>query len=145
MSTFAESLKSEIARVSRKELKEELLALRKTATAQRSDIASLKRDLKALASQVKQLARQQQKASPSADPRPPTGTRRPAVFSAEKFAALRSHLGVTQAQLAQMLGASALSVYKWESGKVQPRAAQSERIAALMKLGKREALAMLSS
>ena len=46
--------------------------------------------------------------------------------------------------MAQLLEASALSVYKWESGKVQPRAAQLERILALRKLGKREAAARLA-
>ena len=53
-------------------------------------------------------------------------------------------LWMTQAQMARLIGASALSVYKWESGKVQPRAAQLERILALRKLGKREAAARLA-
>ena len=65
-------------------------------------------------------------------------------FSAEALAAQRAQLGLTQAQMAQLLQASALSVYKWESGKVQPRAAQLERILALRKLGKREAAARLA-
>lgn len=144
MSTFADSLKSEIARVARKEMKAELLALRKTTIAHRSEIAGLKRDLKALASTLKQVQRERppKVGAPLA---PESSGRRPTSFNAEKFAALRTRLGVTQAQLAQMLGASALSVYKWESGKVHPRAAQSSRIAALMKLGKKEAMALLTA
>ena len=43
--------------------------------------------------------------------------------------------------MAQLLGASSLSVYKWESGQVTPRATQLERILAVLKLGKRAALA----
>ena len=37
-----------------------------------------------------------------------------------------------------------LSIYKWEAGKVYPRAAQLERIAAIRKLGKREAVVRLA-
>jgi hypothetical protein len=43
MSSLINSLKSEIARVARKELKDELLALRKASAAHRSEIAALKR------------------------------------------------------------------------------------------------------
>ena len=45
--------------------------------------------------------------------------------------------------MAKILGVSALSVYKWESGKTRPRARQIEAIASLRKMGKREALARL--
>jgi DNA-binding XRE family transcriptional regulator len=55
----------------------------------------------------------------------------------------RTQLGLTQAQMAQLIGASALSVYKWESGKVQPRAAQQAQIAAALQLGKRAVKAKL--
>jgi DNA-binding transcriptional regulator YiaG len=46
--------------------------------------------------------------------------------------------------MARLLEASALSVSKWESGKVQPRAAQLGRILAVQRLGKRAALARLA-
>ena len=38
--------------------------------------------------------------------------------------------------MARLLGVSALSVYKWESGKTRPRAKQIEAIAALRGMGK---------
>jgi DNA-binding transcriptional regulator YiaG len=43
----------------------------------------------------------------------------------------------------KFLEESLLSVYKWESGKVQPRAAQLAKIAAIQKIGKREAASRL--
>ena len=70
---------------------------------------------------------------------------RHSLASAEGFAAQRARLGLSQVQMAQLLGASALSVYKWESGKAHPRAAQLERIASIRQLGKREALARLTA
>ncbi|RKJ96971.1 hypothetical protein CE154_013290 [Alicycliphilus denitrificans] len=45
--------------------------------------------------------------------------------------------------MAALLGASTLSVFRWESGKVMPRAAQLERIQSVLKMGKREAQAKL--
>ncbi len=69
---------------------------------------------------------------------------RQVVFSAERFAAMRSKLGLSAAQMATLLGVSSLSVYKWEKG-VEPRAAQRSKILALRTLGKREALKMLES
>lgn len=56
----------------------------------------------------------------------------------------RAALGITQKQMAQLLGASSLSVYKWETGHVHPRTAQLERIAEVLKLGKRKAQALLN-
>ncbi len=145
MSSFANALKSEIARIARKEMKDEILALRKAATAHRSEIASLKREVRSLASLLKKAQRAVMTPATPARLQEATSSTRPLRFSAEKLAAHRAYLGVSQAQMAKLLGASALSVYKWESGKVHPRAAQLERIAAVLRLRKRAAAAQLES
>lgn len=148
MSNFASSLKSEIARVTRKVVKDDLAGLRRTSTAHRSEIAALKRECKALAAQVRQLGRALASAGRNRAVEPPrperTRVRRPAVFDAGRFAAQRRKLGLTQADMAQLVGASSLSVYKWESGRVQPRAAQLARITEVRGIGKRAALARLA-
>jgi hypothetical protein len=41
--------------------------------------------------------------------------------------------------MAKLIGASALSVYKWEAGTTHPRQQQVAAIAAIRGLGKREA------
>ena len=146
MSTIANVLKSEIARVARKEVKAEVLALRKATSAHRSEIATLKREVKTLAGFVKQLQKSvasgaakmgaaPDNAERAGQPQPRTGTgsatgKRRAGFSAEVLLARRTELGLTQVQMARLIGASALSVYKWESGKARPRAAQQEQIAS---------------
>ena len=128
--------------MARKELKDELLSLRKSATAHRSEIAALKRDVKALMVAL----RATQRAMPKPEAAPVKEQGAPAIrepkskaqnFDAAAFAALRQSFGITQAQMATLVEASPLSVYKWESGKVTPRAAQLERIDAVMKMGKR--------
>jgi len=150
MSTFANALKQEIARVARKELKDEIAALRKLTTAHRSEIAALKREIKALHGVVKGLRKGLAGSGPTSAAAPTQATPaqrrgRPAPFSAEQLSAHRAQLGLTQAQMAQLIGASALSVYKWESGKVQPRAAQRAHIAAALQLGKRAVKAKLQA
>lgn len=143
MGSLIVSLKSEITRVARKELKGELQSLRKIATAHRSEIAALKRQLKTIASELKAV----QRASKPAAKDPTTMERQDKHsrirFSSERFGALRSKLGLTQSEMAKVLGASALSVHKWESGAVHPRDAQLQKIGSAMKLGKREANALL--
>ena len=143
MSSLISSLKSEITRVARKELKGELQSLRKVATVHRSEIAALKRQLKSLASELKVVKRTHKFSANVPAAAAPLNKPSRIRFTAERFAALRSKLGLTQTEMAKVLGASALSVHKWENGAVQPRAAQLERIAAVMKLGKREARAQL--
>ena len=143
MSTFANALKSEIARIARKELKADVSALRQAVAAQRADIVALKRELKALGAALKQTQTRRALPPPAAPRAAPRA--RVSGFSADKLAAHRASLGLTQAQMARLIGASALSVYKWESGKVQPRAAQLAQIAEAMKLRKRKALALLAA
>lgn len=134
------ALKSEIARVARKELKEELLSLRKAATLHRSEIAALKRQVKALTSSVKGLLIATRAQKPAAVPAEETLSR--FRFSAERFKAWRQKMNITQAETALLLGSSAVSVFKWEDD-THPRNAQLTRIAEVMKLGKRELMRRL--
>ena len=61
------------------------------------------------------------------------------------FAQHRKGLGLSAAEVGKLLGASALSVYKWESGKAKPRRSFLPAIAALRRMGKREAAAKLQA
>jgi DNA-binding transcriptional regulator YiaG len=143
MSSLIGSLKFEIARVARKELKEELLGLRKATTAHRSEIAALKRQVKTLVSELKAYSRVS-RATAKSLPADEESAAAPRIrFTGERFAAWRAKMGITQAQTAQVLEASALSVFKWESGKANPRNAQLQKIATVMKLGKRELIKKL--
>jgi DNA-binding transcriptional regulator YiaG len=128
-------LKSESSRVSRKEVRGETQALKKSVSQYRSQIADLKRRMQALEQQVKRLGKVTAKAAPAAAEDDSAGSLR---FSAKGLAAQRRRLGLSAASVAKLLGVSALSVYKWESGKTRPRAKQIEAIAALRGMGKRE-------
>lgn len=148
MTAFSYAFRAEVLRMARKEIKGELGSLRKTVTAQRSEIAALKREVKELVSQVKGLhkAVAHQVApgkAPVQDSEAPVHRGRRFQFKAKVLAAKREQLGISQQGMANLLEASMLSVSRWESGKVTPRAAQLERIQAVLKIGKREAKAKL--
>lgn len=150
MPNFADSFKTEIARIARKELKSELDAVRKTSATQRSDIAALKREVKSLQVRLTKAERVTRKTAAVVLPEVPAPTepasRSPVgglgSFNHEAFAEFRRRLGITQAEMGKLVEASSLSVWKWESGKAQPRAGALLRIQAAMKLGKRQAVAM---
>lgn len=134
--------------MARKEIRSELGGLRKSVAAQRSEILALKRGLKDLAAQVKVLhkvaARQASAGEVAARSASASGGRkRRFQFDAKALAAKREQLGISQQAMAVLLGVSALSVYKWESGRVTPRTSQLERIQSVLKMGKREATARL--
>ena len=137
-------LKSEIARVARKELRSETQQLKKTVAQYRTQIAQLRRRLQALEQQVRRQGRSSGRAAVAADEAQEQDG--PALrFSAKGLAAQRKRLGLSAASVGKILGVSALSVYKWESGKTRPRARQLEAIASLRKMGKREAQARLAA
>lgn len=135
MANIGTVLKTEISRVSRKEVRGETQVLKKSISQYRTQIADLKRRMQALEQQVKRLRKVTVKAgAPAAEVEPQTRIR----FSAKSLIAQRRRLGLSAAALARVLGVSALSVYKWEGGKTRPRAKQIEAIAALRSMGKRD-------
>jgi DNA-binding transcriptional regulator YiaG len=136
MPNIGSILKSEISRVSRKEVRGETQALKKSVSQYRGQIADLKRRMQALEQQVKRLGKVTTRIAAPRDVEEPAGNLR---FSAKGLAAQRKRLGLSAAAVAKLLGVSALSVYKWESGKTRPRAKQIEAIATLRGMGRREA------
>ena len=135
-------LKSEVSRVARKEVRGETQALKKSISQYRTQLAALRRRMQALEQQIKRLEKGGGRAPQAQAESEKGGHLR---FSAKGLATHRRRLGLSAASLARLLGVSALSIYKWESGKVRPRAKQIEAIAALRGMGKREAAERLEA
>ena len=148
MSSFADQLKAEIARIARKEVRAETGALKKANAQYRSEIAALKRRLSELERAQARLAKgqgergQRRQAKPEGEE---VGAAQGLRFRVAGFANLRKKLGLSAAEMGQLIGVSAQSVYHWESGKSRPRAAQLAAIAAVRGLGKREVAARLAA
>lgn len=137
---IASVLKAEISRVARKEIRAEVDSLRKAAVAQRSAIASLKRKISELEKQV----RRSSKGIRGLQELDGDGARQ-IRFSAQRLKNQRSKLGLSAKDYGRLVGVSGLTIYKWEGGNTRPRAGQLPAIAAVRKLGSREAYARLSS
>ncbi len=136
-------MKNEIVRLARKEVRAEVLALRKAATASRTDTNALKRRAAALEKQIQSL----KKAVPSKEGEPKADAEAegaPIRFSSKGFAKLRERLALSAAQMGLLLGASDQSVYKWEHG-ARPRAHQFPKIAALRKMNAQQVAGILES
>ncbi len=143
MANFASTLKNEIARVARRELRAELQGLKKASASYRSEIARLKRRVAALEQQVRRLAVRPRREAPAAAAAEESDQK--LRFSAKGLASQRKRLGLSAEAFGALIGASGQSVYKWESGKIRPRARHLPRIAELRAMGKREAAARLQA
>ena len=141
MPNLAEALKSEIARIARKENRGEFAALKKATSLYRSEIAALKRRAQALEQEVRRL----RKSVPEELPRPkaePAGEKH--RFSAKGLMSQRQRLGLSAADVGLLVGASSQSVYNWEAGSSRPREKHLPALAALRNLGKKQAAAVLA-
>ena len=142
MSTFANQLKAEIARIAKKENKAENAALKKASAQYRSDIAALKRRIASLESTISKMHKQAEK-SGSSDAMQ-EDNEKTLRFRVAGFASLRKKLGLTANEMGTLLGVSGQSVYKWEQGKAKPRASQMKAIASVRKLGKKQVTEILA-
>ena len=113
------SLQTEITRLARKEIKKELDLIKRVNAAQRGYIADLRREVGELQREVARLRKE-------------VGVPAPVVVEDEDtrfwitgkgVVSLRKKLGLTQAQLATLVGVSTQSVVKWEKveGKIPLR------------------------
>lgn len=142
MPNIATLLKSEIARVARKEVRSETEVLKKASSQYRSTIATLKRQIFVLEKQVKQMAKADGRQNREESAELATGRVR---YSAKGLAAHRAKLGLSAKNYGALIGVSALTIYKWESGNVRPRQKQLQAIAVIRGIGKREAAARLEA
>jgi DNA-binding transcriptional regulator YiaG len=135
-------LKGEIARLARRETKaligkyvDELRRLQKR-------VASLERELRGV-----KAARAQEQAKRKVTTAVATAASEKAAtirLSPRLIRSLRNRLGISQAELAKLVGVSAVAVGNWESGKSKPRDESKARIAALRSLGRREVRRLLT-
>jgi DNA-binding transcriptional regulator YiaG len=139
MPNIAALLKTEISRLAKKEVRQEVAPLRKLAASHRREIAQLKRTLAVLNRTTKQLAK------PRAVAEIQTTVERPSRFVAKGLVSLRKRLGLSAAELARLLDVSMQSVYNWEHKKATPRKEQLAAIVALRSVGKKDALERLNA
>lgn len=142
MPNIAAVLKSEIARIAKKELRREVESLRKAVTSHRSEIAALKRAIQEQQKALRGL--QKLKSRPEADQHEATTTKS-VRFSATRLAAQRQKLGLSAQEFGRLVGTTAQAVYNWEAGKARPSGDRLLAIASLRGIGKRQVAARLAA
>ncbi len=136
MPNIATVLKQEITRLARKEAKAHVGPLRKANAQYRKDIAELKRQLGAMKKRVDYLDAQERKRLQKPVSVSEAEGRR---FSPAWLKAHRHRLGLAAADYAELVGVSPQTIYNWEHGKSKPRKEQLAALAAIRRIGKREA------
>ena len=135
-------LKAEITRLSRRETRrlmtkhvEELRRLRQRMATLEHEVRSLKT--------ARAEERVKAKIRTSAETVVADGAST-ARLSPGLILSLRRRLNLTQAELAKLVGVSAMAVGLWESGSTHPRRETKARIVALRSLGRREVRRLLA-
>src|SRR5690349_2445308 len=116
MPNIAALLKDEISRLSRKEIRRQMLPVRKASAAHRRHIAALKREITRLEKTVASFGKRSSAPAAAATAAADDGGAAPR-FQARGLVSLRSRLGLSAAELAKLIGVSAQSVYNWEHRK----------------------------
>jgi DNA-binding transcriptional regulator YiaG len=144
MPNIAAVLKSEIARVARKEIRVHVEGLAKSNADQKKQISALRKQVADLERQLRKVS--SVRGATPVQARPQEKQEGAALrWRPDGFAQHRKRLGISAEQMARLVGCSSLSIYKWESGKVRPRQAQLEAISRVRKLSRREALRELET
>lgn len=143
MSTFAAILNSEIRRLARKEVRQEVEPLRKALTTHKSRLRELTQEVAALKRELAKHASGRGRAT--AAQQQPEEQGQSLRFRASGLASHRKRLGLSASNAAAIIGVSPLTIYKWEAGSARPRASHMPAIDKLRKMGRREAVAALEA
>ena len=135
MPNLAATLREEIRRLAKKEIKIETSATKQAIVQYRHEIAALKRQLREQEKKIHLLQKRDKKRSK--EPEKEVGDK--VRFSARSVKAQRKRLGLSAANYARLVGVSPLTIFNWEHGKSRPRQEQLAALVAVRGIGKREA------
>ena len=141
MPNLATTLKDEIRRLAKKEIKAATRSTKQAVAQYRRDIATLKRLVQVQQKDMAFLKAQERKRlnHPQTTDEPVEGVR----FSARSVRAQRRRLGLSAEDFARLVGVSPMTIYNWEQGKARPKNDRLAAFVALRNVGKREALKKL--
>lgn len=144
MANVAELLKSEIARIARREVRKETKTLASVVRQQKAKIVALQKQLAAVQKERKASHRKSLAIDPALTPSV-VPRRRNGQFRPDGLKQLRAEHKISAAVLSRILGVTVQSIYNWESGKTRPNVTQFEKIIILTNMGKREFRSRLAS
>jgi DNA-binding transcriptional regulator YiaG len=142
MGKIESTIKSEIQRLAKREIKSTFLPLRREVRNVRLKLSSLSKNFRALDRLAKEqiIPMTSEKFKLEASPEEVKAAR----LTAARIRNLRKKLGISQRELAVLTGASMGAVVMWEKGKFKPKADKRGALIALRKLGKRQVKRILA-
>lgn len=136
MSNLVATLKAEISRVARKEVRAEIDSLKKSSASYRSGIADLRRQVALLEKELRRVSKGVPPAVDRAEAGGAATEKTKRRFSAARLAAHREKLGISAASYGELIGVSGQTIYHWEQGRARPHAAQLEILAGVRSISK---------
>jgi DNA-binding transcriptional regulator YiaG len=134
-------IKSEVQRLAKREIHKTLaplaqdIRLLKNKVSQLQKIVSLLERSKAHREKLSGIKEETLEASPEEV--------KASRFSPQLIKSLRRHLGISQKELALLVGVSLGAAHLWETGKFKPKDEKKRVLVALRKLGRREVRRLL--
>jgi DNA-binding transcriptional regulator YiaG len=141
MGALETTIKSEIVRLARSEMRRTLVPLGRDVRLLKSTVSQIRKAVLVL----ERLAAQQQKELGKRKiplEGPPEEVKK-SRFSPALIRSLRKHLGISQKKLAILCGVTLGAAHLWESGKFRPKDEKKAVMVALRKLGRRDVRKML--
>jgi DNA-binding transcriptional regulator YiaG len=141
MGKLEATIKSEIVRLAKREMRNTFFPLRRDVWLLKSTVSQLRKTVLALerlaAIQQKELKKRE--IPLEATPEEVKKSR----FSPRLIQSLRKHLGITQKELAILAGVTVGAAHLWEKGKFEPKDEKKRVMVALRKLGRRDVRKLL--
>jgi DNA-binding transcriptional regulator YiaG len=142
MGKMEQIIKSEIIRLAKKQVRTTCLPLAREVRQLKRVVSELRktvRPLKVLGAEL-----QTQKAAALSRLQAAPEEVQAARLSPLLIKKLRNRLGISQGDMATLIGVSGAAVASWEQGKSKPKGRNKEALVALRKLGKREVKPLLA-
>ncbi len=134
------TIKSEILRLAKREVRAAFLPLRREVWAMKLKLSGLAKGFTALNRQAKELRLGEAKPKLEASPEEVKASR----LTPERIRRLREKKGLSQRELGLITGATTGAVLSWEKGKFKPQGNKKAALVALRKVSKRDLKKMLA-
>ena len=140
MGKLESTIKSEIQRLAKREIRATFVPLRREVRSMRLKLSGLSRGILSLNRMTKELRLEEAKPRLEATPEEVKASR----LTSDRIRGLRKKLGISMRELGVLTGSSLGAVLSWEKGKFKPRGDKKAALVALRKLRKRDVRKVLA-
>ena len=140
MGKLESTIKSEIMRLAKREVRATFVPLRREVRSMRLRLSTLSKNFSAIDRLTKELHLEEAKPKLETTPEEVKASR----ITPDRIRRLRNKLGISQRELGILTGSSLGAVLSWEKGKFKPRGDKKAALVALRKLRKRDVRKLLA-